>query len=171
MIESENRFKISNQTFSNEIDLDQYIESNALSRMIFVNCKFECLDLLGKVFGSCSFENCKFFNLSFRKCQFSNCDFQKCHIVQSDLSRAEFNDSVFRNCQFLQSDLAASDFRRCQLIETKFKNSNLDLIIARSIQVYNSKQSIEIEKSTNFKKTLKDMNLILSTSQDDIQNY
>lgn len=170
MIESENRLKISNQTFSNEIDLDQYIEWNALSRMIFVNCKFECLDLLGKVLGSCSFENCKFDNLSFRKCQFSNCDFQKCQIVESDLSRAEFNDSVFRNCAFLQSDLAASDFRRCELIETKFKSSNLDLIIVRSIKVSNSKQSIEIEKSTNLEKTLRDMNLIISTNQDEIEN-
>ena len=50
MIENENPFKISNQTFSNEIDLDQYIEWNALSEIIWVDCRFESLDLLGKVF-------------------------------------------------------------------------------------------------------------------------
>ena len=170
MIESENPLKISNQTFSNEIDLDQYIEWNALSEIIWVDCRFEYLDLLGKVFGSCNFENCKFNNLSLRKCQFSNCNFQNCQIVKSDLSRAQFNDSSFRNCEFLKSDLAASDFRRCELFQIKFKNSNLDLIIARSVKVSNSKQYIEIEKSFNFEKILKDMNLIISTDQDEIEN-
>lgn len=78
MIESENRLKMDNQTFSNEIDLD------ALSLIDFVDGRFEDLDLLGKVFRSCTFKNCKFNNLSFRKCQFSNCNFENCQIVKSD---------------------------------------------------------------------------------------
>ena len=70
MIKIENCLKISNQIFSNEIDLDHYIEWNALSEIIWVDCRFKDLDLLGKIFGFCSFENCKFKNLSLRKCQF-----------------------------------------------------------------------------------------------------
>ena len=61
--EEEIRLKIRNQTFTNEIDLDQYIECNALAGIIFVNCRFEELDLLGKIFGSCDFKNCKFNHL------------------------------------------------------------------------------------------------------------
>lgn len=73
-----------NQTFSNEIDLDQHIKWNALSLIDFVDGRFEDLDLMGKVFRSCTFKNCKFNNLSFRKCQFSNCNFENCQIVKSD---------------------------------------------------------------------------------------
>ena len=68
--EKDSRLKINNQTFFDEIDLDQYIAYNALARIIFVDCHFEELDLLGKVFGSCDFKNCTFNNVSFRKCQF-----------------------------------------------------------------------------------------------------
>ena len=141
-----------------------------MSEIIWVDCRFEDLDLLGKIFGSCNFENCKFNNLSLRKCQFSNCTFQNCQIVKSDLSRAEFNDSTFKNCEFLKSDLYASDLRRCELFQIKFKNSNLNLIIARYVKVWKSKQCIEIEKSSNLEKILKDMNLIISIDQDEIEN-
>ena len=159
-LEEESRLKIRNQTFTNEIDLDQYIEWNALAGIIFVNCRFEELDLLGKVFGSCDFKDCKFNNLSFRKCQFSNCKFENCQIENCDLTRAEFSDSSFRNSRFLKSDLAASDFRRCELVETKFKNSNLDFIVARNLKCWKSNQLIKIKKSSNFANILKDINLI-----------
>ena len=162
--------KISNRTFLNESELDEYVVWDAFPRIDFVNCRFEDLDLLGKVFGSCNFENCQFNDVSLRKCQFSNCNLKNCQIVESDLSRAEFSDSRFKNCGFLKSNLAASDFRRCELIQTKFKNSNLNFIVARSVKVLNSKQSIEIEKSSNFKKILKGMNLIISNDPDEIQN-
>ena len=160
--EEEIRLKIRNQTFRNEIDLDQYIEWNALAGIIFVNCRFEELDLLGKVFGSCDFKDCKFNHLSFRKCQFSNCKFENCQIVNSDLTRAEFDDSSFRNCEFLKSDLAASDFRRCELIETTFKKSNLDRIVARDIKCWKLNQLIKIKKSSSFANILKDINLASS---------
>jgi uncharacterized protein YjbI with pentapeptide repeats len=114
-LEEEIRFKIRNQTFTNEIDLDQYIEWNALAGIIFVNCRFEELDLLGKVFGSCDFKDCKFNNLSFRKCQFSNCRFQNCQIINSDLTRAEFHDCSFRNSQFLLSYFRKLIVVQCRL--------------------------------------------------------
>ena len=47
--EEEIRFKIRNQTFTNEIDLDQYIEWNALAGIIFGNCRFEELDLTTRI--------------------------------------------------------------------------------------------------------------------------
>ena len=160
--EEESRLKIRNQTFTNDIDLDQYIEWNALARIIFADCTFQELDLLGKVFGSCDFKDCKFTNLSFRKCQIVNCKFENCQIVNSDLSRAEFHNSSFRNSQFLKSDLAASNFWNCEFSETTFKNSNLDLIIARDLKCWKSNQLTEIKKSSNFANILKYMNSISS---------
>jgi len=170
MIKDKEHLMISNQTFSNEIDLDQYVEWDAFPGIDFVDCRFEDLDLLGKVFGSCNFENCKFNDVSLRKCQFSNCNLKNCHFVKSDLSRAEFSDTSFRNCEFLKSNLQASDFRRCELFQIKFKSSNLNLIGAQSVKVSNLKQSIEIEESSNLEKILKGMNLIISTDLDEIEN-
>jgi len=143
-LEEEGRLKIRNQTFTNEIDLDQYIEWNALARIIFGNCIFEELDLLGKVFGSCDFKDSKFNHLSFRKCQFSNCRFQNCQIINSDLTRAEFHDCSFRNCEFLRSDLAASDFWNCEFSETTFKHSNLNFILVQDVKVWKSKEWVEV---------------------------
>ena len=80
--------------------------------------------------------------------------------MNSDITRAEFDDSSFRNSQFIKSDLAASDFRRCELIETTFKNSNLDRIVARDIKCWKLNQLIKIKKSSSFANILKDMNLI-----------
>lgn len=134
--EEESRLKIRNQTLSDEISLDQYGEWDALARIIFVDCNFEELELLGKVFGSCDFENWKFNNFSFLKCQFSNCRFENCQITNSDLTRAEFHDCNFRNSQFLKSDLSAINFWECEFVETKFQNSNLDFILARGVNCW-----------------------------------
>lgn len=160
--EEDIRLKIRNQTFRNEIDLDQYIEWNVLAGIIFVNCRFEKLDLLGKVFGSCDFKDCKLNHLSFRKCQFSNFKFENCQIVNSNITRAEFNDNSFKNSQVIKSDLAASDFRRCEFIETTFKNSNLDHIVDRDIKCWKLNQLIKIKKSSSFANILKDINLASS---------
>ena len=170
MIDHKERLMIINQRFSNERDLDQYVEWDAFPGIDFVDCRFEDLDLLGKVFGSCNFENCKFNDVSLRKCLFSNCNLKNCQIVKSNLTRAEFSDTSFRNCEFLKSNLQASDFRRCELFQIKFKSSNLNLIGAQSVKVSNLKQSIEIEESSNLEKILKGMNLIISTDLDEIEN-
>jgi len=166
MIKDKEHLMISNQTFSNESDLDQYVEWDAFPGIDFVDCRFEDLDLLGKVFGSCNFENCKFNDVSLRKCLFSNCNLKNCQIVKSNLTRAEFSDTSFRNCEFLKSNFQASDFPRCELFQIKFQNSNLNFIGAQSVKVSNLKQSIEIEESSNLEKILKGMNLIISTDPD-----
>ena len=170
MIKDKERLMISNQMFSNESDLDQYVEWDAFPGIDFVDCRFEDLDLLGKVFGSCNFENCHFNDVSFRKCVFSNCNLKNCQIVESNLTRAEFSDSRFKNCDFLKSNLQASDFFGCELFQTKFTNSNLNLIGVHSVKVSNSKQSIEIEESLNLEKFLKDMNFIISSDPGEIMN-
>lgn len=84
------------------------------------------------------------------------CDFQKCQIIESDFSRTEFNDSFLMNCKFSHTNSRSSSFRRCELIETKIENSNLDLIISRSIKIWKLNQLIEIEnrKIFPFKKVL-----------------
>jgi len=65
----------------------------------------------------------------------------------------------------------ASGFFECEFIETNFINCDLDLIAASSVKISNSKQSIQIEGSSClemeyfyiFEKSLKDLNLLIST--------
>lgn len=152
--EEENRLTIRNQTFKNKIDQNQYIECDALARIIFVNCRFEELDLPGKVFGSCDFKHCKFNHLNFRKCHFSNCKFENCQIVNSAITRAEFYSISFKNSQFIKSD-----FDRCEFIETTFKNSNLDFILAQDIKCWKLNQLIKIKNFSSFANILKDISL------------
>lgn len=78
--EQDNRLKIRNQTFFDEIALNPYLKWGALSKIIFVDCHFEELDLLGKVINSCDFTNCRVTNVSFRKCQFADCRFENCQM-------------------------------------------------------------------------------------------
>lgn len=152
--------KIKNQTFFDEIALNQYVKFNALSRIIFLDCHFDELDLLGKVINYCDFKNCRFTNLSFRKCQFGACRFENCQIKNSDFTRAEFNDCSFINCEFIKSDLAASNFWNCQIMKTKFKNSRLDHIVARNMKCWKSNELIEIKISSNFKEILKNLECV-----------
>ena len=167
---NQERLVISNQIFMHESSLAQYVEWEALSLTNFSDCTFEDIDFLGRVVNFCKFENSEFKNSSFRKCQFAKCTFQNCQLVDVDLTRGEFRNCNFINCQFIESNLAASDFFGCEFFQVKFANSNLNLIGAQSVKVSNLKQSIEIEESSNLEKILKDMNLIISTDPDQIQN-
>lgn len=60
--EEESRLKICEQSFLDEITLEQYVKWGALSIIIFIDCRFEEIDFLGKVINSCDFKNCKFQN-------------------------------------------------------------------------------------------------------------
>ena len=60
---------------------------------------------------------------------------------------------------FIKSNLAASYFLRCKFIETTFKNSNLDPIVAREIKCWKLNQCTEIETSSNCGNILKDIDL------------
>ena len=142
-MENENRIKICNKTFSKKIDLDPYIEWNALSLKDFVSCKFKEIDFLGRAIHVCKFKYCEFNDFRFRKCQFAKCAFENCRIVESDLTRVEFDNCNFINCEF---------------IETTFKHSNLDLIEARHVKVYQSNEWVQIKDLSTFKKLLIDPN-------------
>src|SRR6056300_1229852 len=155
---SESRLLIQNQYFLNENSLIQYIEWDALARISFVDCNFEKVHLLGKVFGSCSFQNCTFNYLKARKGKFSSCHFEDCKITNSDMTRAEFYNTHFKNCEFLGVDLAASDFDSCKLETTRFFKSNLNLILVENVQIWESKKWVEIEDSSSFQKYLGEEN-------------
>jgi uncharacterized protein YjbI with pentapeptide repeats len=150
----ESRLMIQNQHFSNENSLAQYVEWDALARISFVNCNFEKVHLLGKVFGSCSFQSCTFDHFNVRKAVFSGCHFEDCQITNSDMTRAEFYGSNFKNCNFLAVDLAASDFSSCKLKRTRFLKSNLDLIGVNDAKVWESEEWVEIENFSRVEKHL-----------------
>lgn len=171
MIENKNRLRISNQTFSNEIVLDKYVEWDALSLINFVGCRFKEIDFLGKTVNFCIFKNSEFNDLSFRKCQFGDSTFENCQITNLDLTRAELRNCRFLNCRFTNCNLSASDFRTCEFFETTFSNTNLKSIIAEDVKLWKSNKWIKVQDKFNLEKSLKDMNLIISTDQDEIDNF
>ena len=169
-LEEEETLTLGDQTFLNEMILDKSIQCSILDTLTFFEVDFKRVDFTGSTFVNCEFKNCRFKDVILRKCEFWNPTFENCQIERSNLTRANFHKGTFRNCNFLNVNLRASDFSDFEFIETKFNSSDLDLIGARSIKVSRSKQSIEIEKSSNLEKILKDMNLIISTDQDEIEN-
>ena len=116
----------------------------------------------------CKFKNCRLKDTIFRKCEFWNSTFENCQVEKCDLTRGEFYNGNFRNCNFININLRGSGFSDFEFIETKFHNSNLDLIIVRSVKLWKSNQCTQIEKSSSFEKILKDLDLI---SKNQIQNY
>lgn len=83
-------------------------------------------------------------------------------IVLFNTVKSEFNSSIFRNCQFLKSNLEASYFMECEFRETKFSKSNLDLILVGNVKFWKSTKWPESQKSSDFKKLLKDLTAISS---------
>jgi len=152
--EHEPRLTIQNQHFSNESNLAHYIEWDALARISFVNCNFEKVHLLRKVFGFCSFQNyeLKYFNT--RKAKSSSCQFEDCQITNCDMTGTEFYDTSFTNSNFFKIDLRASDFDSCKLKITTFSQSNLDLILVEDVKVWKSKKWVEIKDFSNFENYL-----------------
>src|SRR5210317_267304 len=94
---NESRLLIQNQYFLNENSLIQYIEWDALARISFVNCNFEKVHLLGKVFGSCSFQNCTFNHFNARKGKFSSCHFDSCKLETTRFFKSNLNFILVEN--------------------------------------------------------------------------
>lgn len=132
------------------------VEYDALARISFVNCNFEKVYFAGKGVGSCNFQNCIFNHFNARKGTFSTCCFENCKITDSDMTKAEFYDTHFQNCEFLAVDLAASDFEKCEFKGTRFFKSNLDFIGVEDVKVLKSKEWVEIEDLSSFKKHLEE---------------
>ena len=159
-----------NEQFSNETILNQSVQYCILAEVTFFNIDFRNVNFIGSHIVACDFKNCLFDNVMLIKCEFWNSTFENCRIENCNLTRAGFYGGNFKDCNFIDVDLIASDFSNFQFIETKFKNSKLDLIGVRSVKVTKSNKSVEIEKSSNFEKILKDMNLVISTDQNEIDN-
>ena len=83
-------------------------------------------------------------------------------------SHLELVNEHFSNEIILNQSVQSSILGDITFFKVDFRN--VDFIGVRSIKVSRSKQSIEIEKSSNLEKILKDMNLIISTDQDEIEN-
>ena len=101
--DNESRRLIQNQHFLNENNLIQYIEWDALARISFINCNFEKVYLLGKVFGSCSFQNCTFNYFSARKGKFSSCDFDSCKLETTRFLKSNLNLILVENVKVWES--------------------------------------------------------------------
>ena len=151
---NQSRLLIQNQDFLGEDSLKQYIKCDALPRISFVNCNFEKVHLLGKVFGSCSFQNCTFNHFNARKAIFSSCHFEDCKITNSDMTRTDFYATHFKNCDFLGIDLTASDFENCKFNGTRFFESNLNLILVQNVKVWKLNAWIQIKDFSSFEKHL-----------------
>jgi len=164
--------EICNEHFSNEIIFYQSLQSSILGDITFFNVDFRNVDFIGSHLLVCNFKNCTFNNVLFIKCEFWGSTFENCQIENCNLVRACFHEGNFKDCNFIKVDLTATTFSNLEFSETKFINSKLDLIGVRSIKLSNSKQSLEIEKSSKleFKKILTDMNLIISTDEDHLNN-
>ncbi len=86
-----------------------------------------------------------------------NCEFKNCRFKEVILRKCEFWNTTFENCIFIKANLTASNFSEFEFIKTKFNNSDLDLIGARSIKVWKLNQCTEIEESSNFGNLLENM--------------
>lgn len=143
---------IQNEYFLTETSLAQYVESDALPGMTFINCNFENVrfGIVATVLGSCSFQNCIFNRFDCRKLIVSGCSFEDCQIINCELPRAEFGKTHFKNCEFLSVNLLASDFDTCTFKGTTFLKSNLDLLGVTNVKVWTSNEWVEIEEVSSF---------------------
>lgn len=105
-----------------------------------------------------NFKNGIFNDIMLVKSEFQNSNFENCQIENCNLIRETFYDVNFKNGNFIKVNLIASDFSNFEFIETKFKNSKLVSIGVKSIKILKPKQFIEIKKSSNFGKILKQIN-------------
>ena len=121
---------IGDQTFSNQIIFDEGIQCSIFGTLTFLEMDFKKIDFTGSSFWNLIFEN-----------------FQ---IQKSDVTRASFHKGHFRNSSFIDSNLGGSIFSDLELIETKFKNNNLDSIAARSVKLWKGNQLTEVENSLKF---------------------
>ena len=157
---------------------------------VFWDLKFSKINFSGSYFTDCKFENCTFEKTVMRKSEFTDCTFKNCNMINSGFSKVEFDNNLFIDCQFYKVDLGWSCWLDCILRKTRFEKvdfegatlSNLkikDLIVLNlnftetfptKFYKSNSNEFIEVKSQSNFEKILKDINLIISTDQDEIEN-
>lgn len=155
--ENDKQVVISGETFLNQSLNDQYVQDALIGAVNFINIRFENIDFTASTFTNCNFENCTFKNVCFRKCDFWNLIFKNCHLEMSELTRTNFHTSSFEKCSFFNVNLRASNFSEFNFIDTKFNNSNLELVSGLSIKIYKNNQWIEIKHSSSLKEFLVDL--------------
>ena len=156
-LEEEETLTLGDQTFLNEMILDESIQCSILGTLTFFEVDFKRVDFTGSTFVNCEFKNCRFKDVIFRKCEFWNPTFENCQIETSDLTKACFDTGTFQNCIFIKSDLTASCFSEFECIKTKFNDCDLDFIASGFIKVWKSNQCTEIEEPSNFRNFLESM--------------
>ena len=72
--------------------------------------------------------------------------------------KIEFNKSTFWNSIFIKANLTTSNFSGFEFIKTKFNNSDVNLVGARSVKVWKLNQCTEIKESCNFGNLLENIN-------------
>jgi uncharacterized protein YjbI with pentapeptide repeats len=95
-------------------------------------------------------------------------------IFDQSIQLGILGDLKFFNVDFENVDLGGSGFSDFDFIETTFTKSILDPIGIRSVKISRSEESIQIEDSWNvkeLKEILQKMDLIISTDQDEIQDF
>lgn len=187
--DSNRNLEIVNQAFANEIIFAQDLSMSVFWDLKFSKINFEKVNFSGSYFTDCKFENCTFEKTVMRKSEFTDCTFKSCNLINSSFSKVEFDNNLFIDCQFYRVDLGWSCWLDCIFRKTKFEQvdfegatlSNLkikDLIVLNlnfsetfptKFYKSNSNEFIEVKSQSNFKKILKDINLIISTDQDEIQ--
>ena len=76
-----------NQHFSNEIILNESVQSSILGDITFFKVDFRNVDFIGSHLVACNFQNCRFNNVMLVKCEFWNSTFENCQIENCNLRR------------------------------------------------------------------------------------
>ena len=69
-LEEEETLIIGDQTFLNEMILDESIQCSILGTLTFFEVDFKRIDFTGSNFVNCEFKNCIFKDVILRKCEF-----------------------------------------------------------------------------------------------------
>ena len=188
--DSSKNLEIVNQAFANEMIFAQDLSMSVFWNLKFSNINFSKVNFSGSYFTDCKFENCTFEKMVMRKSEFTDCTFKSCNLINSSFSKVEFDNNFFTDCQFYGVNLGWSCWLDCVFRKTKFEQvdfegatvSNLklkDLIVLNlnftqtfptKFYKSNSNEFIEVKSQSHFEKILKDINLIISTDQDEIEN-
>ena len=188
--DSSKNLEIVNQAFANEMIFAQDLSMSVFWNLKFSNFNFSKVNFSGSYFTDCKFENCTFEKTVMRKSEFTDCTFKSCNLINSSFSKVEFDNNLFTDCQFSRVDLGWSCWLDCIFRKTKFEQvdfegatlSNLkikDLIVLNlnftetfptKFYKSNSNEFIEVKSQSNFEKILKDLNLMISTDEDQMKN-
>lgn len=155
--------EIFDEKFSNEVIIEQYLDSSLLSTIELEKCTFKAINFDGSNFLNCNFLNCIFQDVTFRKSEFSNCNFNNCQFINCKISKSEFFDCSFTKCEFFKNDLTFSYFAQCKLVESKFKENDLMAICIDKSSKYwdlntNSWVSIELYSDLDYQKFFENIN-------------